>query len=313
MLAFPENRSTLERAMLEVQPTFAHLPVDHVRTVASGVRARFAHNRGVKRLAARSWSRAVRQRRSPSVLARRAVGRPVLRTLGWARLRSLLVTAIEVPADTAAAIGALGLEVESGYAVVEAGGLIAIRSRDRRFAALDGTTVSSAGGTLLVSGPGTGGGVVDTGDVGSVDDDGIDVDGPAASRLQLGAASLLGASLERALRESPYVALARVSAGEGAPHATIEIDRAACGAWAAAHKLHYTTFTSLVGIDEVGTLIAGEVARLAPSVASHDLLHQPLQQGRDITRTRTTVHRRLNPAGADPAPAAHAEPASALE
>jgi hypothetical protein len=237
----------------------------------------------------------------------------VLRTLGWARLRSLLVTAIEVPADTAAAIGALGLEVESGYAVVEAGGLIAIRSRDRRFAPLDGTTVSSAGGTLLVSGPGTGGGVVDTGDVGSVDDDGIDVDGPAASRLQLGAASLLGASLERALRESPYVALARVSAGEGAPHATIEIDRAACGAWAAAHKLHYTTFTSLVGIDEVGTLIAGEVARLAPSVASHDLLHQPLQQGRDITRTRTTVHRRLNPAGADPAPAAHAEPASAIE
>ena len=71
VLAFPENRSTVERAMLEVQPTFAHLPVDHVRGVASGVRARFARNRGVKRLARRSWPRAVRQAASPSVVARR--------------------------------------------------------------------------------------------------------------------------------------------------------------------------------------------------------------------------------------------------
>ena len=156
-----------------------------------------------------------------------------------------------------------------------------------------------------MSGPGTGGVVVDTGDVGRVDAAGFDVDGPTASGIQLGSSSLLGASLERELRESPFVALARVSARDGVPHAAIEIDRAACGAWAAAHGLHFTTFASLVGLDEVGTLIAGEVARLAPSVVSHDLLHQPMQQGREhhadsYDRTPTAYSGRRPPGAGRP-------------
>jgi hypothetical protein len=152
-----------------------------------------------------------------------------------------------------------------------------------------------------------------TGDVGRADGTMFEIDGPVASTLHLGDTTLLAAAVERRLRQSPFIALAVVSATGGVTHAAIEVDRAAVSAWAADRGLHFTTYSSLVGLAEVEALVAEEVSRLAAEVASHDLLHRPLQQGRDITRTRTTVHRRPNTAGAADAPTALAEQASALE
>jgi long-chain acyl-CoA synthetase len=239
------------------------------------------------------------------------IGNPVLRTLGWNNLRSLVVTSIEVPPEIAATIASLGLDVEQGYAVVEAG-LVGVRRRDSGFSPLDGATVSERDGILAVRSPVAESEML-TGDVGRAGGATFDVEGPAASRLTVGDTTILAAAVERKLRQSPFIALAIVTADRGVIHASIEVDRVAVSAWAADRGLHFTTYSSLVRLAEVEALVADEVARLTTEVASHDLLHRPLQQGRDITRTRTTVHRRPNAAGAEDAPAALAEPASALE
>lgn len=332
VLAYPENASTIDRAVLEVQPTFAHMPIESVRQAAATIRVRLSRNRGVKRLVARWWERsahgAVRAGREPSRRAVGIVGSPALRTLGWDKLRSLVVTCVSVPAEIADTLAALGCVVESGYGVVDTG-LVGI-GRGGSFAPLDGTTVDGVDGVLNVNGPAlatgsndgggadiassaTGGGIL-TGDLGQVDGDRFVVNGPVTSTLALAdGRSVVAASIESRLRESPYVALAVVTAPDGVPHAAIEIDRLRVGEWAATRKLSFTTLSTLVALSEVRTLIADEVARLASDVASHDLLHRPLQQGRDITRTRTTVRRRLDPVGVNGAPTTRAEQPSAVE
>lgn len=319
VLAYPESASTVDRAILEVQPTFAHLPIELVRQATATIRSRLHRNRGVKRLVARWWERAanqaVRAGREPSRHAVRFVGTPALRTVGWDRLGSLVVTCVAVPVEIAGTLAALGRVVDSGYGVVETG-LVGI-GRGGSFTPLAGTTVSTTDGVLTVAGPALArpsDGAVLTNDLGRVENGRFVVTGPAASTLTLAdGSSVVAASIEGRLRESPYVALAVVSAPDGAPHAALEIDRIAVGDWAAARNLSYTTLTTLVALPEVRTLIADEVARLATEVATHDLLQRPLQQGRDITRTRTTVHGRLHPVGAHEAPSPRAEQPSAVE
>jgi long-subunit acyl-CoA synthetase (AMP-forming) len=122
------------------------------------------------------------------------------------------------------------------------------------------------------------------------------------------------AAIERALRDSPYIALAFVSASNGVLHADVAIDRNGVSSWAAERRLPFTTLSSLVRLDEVRQLIADEVALLAPDVVHHDLLNRPLQQGREITRTGKTIHGGPNTTtDAGPAPVPRNEAASAIE
>jgi long-chain acyl-CoA synthetase len=319
VLAYPEDEATIERATLEVQPTFLHLPVERLGQATEALQVRLRRNRGIKRLVARWWERsteaAVRAGEPASGLSRRVVGRPALRTLGWNQLRSLLVTGVAVPSRLADTLAALGLTVESGYGVVEAGGLVAIgrAGGERPMTPLEGTSVVEREGVLVVTGPGlasaTDGSVaagaeagVATGDLGRVDSDGVVVIGPAGSAMDLpDGGRVVAADLERRLRESPFVGLALVERrdrDDGGVFAAIEIDQPTVREWAAERGLPFTTFASLVALDEVRAVVADEVARLAPEVDHHELVPRPLQVGRDITRVRTTVYTR--PPASDP-------------
>jgi long-chain acyl-CoA synthetase len=332
VLAYPEDTATIERATLEVQPTFLHLPVERLAQATEALNVRLRRNRGVKRLVARWWERstaaAVGAGQPPSGLSRRVVGRPALRTLGWNELRSLLVTGVAVPGRLADTLAALGLTVESGYGVVEAGGLVAIgrAGGERPMVPLQGTSIVERDGVLVASGPGLasstdGSATVDagaeagvtTGDLGRVDQDGVTVVGPAGSAMVLpDGRQVVAADVERRLRESPFVGLALVESREGVEgadggvFAAIEIDQPTVREWAAERGLPFTTFASLVALDEVKAVVADEVARLAPEVDHHELVPRPLQAGRDITRIRTTVYTR------PPSPASFEE-ASTLE
>jgi long-chain acyl-CoA synthetase len=303
VLAYPEDASTVERATLEVRPTFLHLPVGRLRQADEQLQVRLRRNRGVKRMVARWWARAtgaaVRAGQPPSRLSRRLVGRPALRTLGWNDLRSLIVTGVAVPGRLADTLAALGLSVESGYGVVEAGGLLAIgrAGGQRPLVPLDGTSIVERDGVLAVTGPGlatAAGNTVSSGDLGSAGPDGIVVVGPAGSTIDLpGDRRVVAAEVERRLRESSYVSLALVDGRDDGIHAAIEIDQPAVRDWAAERGLPFTTYASMVALDEVRSLIADEVARLAPDVDHHELVPRPLQVGRHITRLRTTVYGRF--------------------
>jgi long-chain acyl-CoA synthetase len=303
VLAFPENASTVSRALLEIQPTFIHVSADGVRETAAAVVERFAGNRGIKRLVARRWRRTVREGNRPSSWSRPFVANRVRRTLGLANLRSLVVTSAPVPGHAVAVLDSLGVDIESGYAVLEAGGLVAVGAPGGRFRPLAGTTVGARDGILVVEGSAA---VTITDDRGDVDGGTFEVRGPDASALEVGGGERLATEVEAALRESPYLLAALASAGDDGIHALVEVDRLAVGAWAARRGHHFTTLSSLVAIDEVRALIAGEVARLAPDVTSHELLQRRLQQGAEITRTRTTVHRR-DPAPSRPIPPTRSE------
>jgi long-subunit acyl-CoA synthetase (AMP-forming) len=251
---------------------------------------------------ARWWKRsagaAVREGKPPSGLSRRLVGRPALGTLGWNELRSLIVTGVAVPTRLADTLAALGLTVESGYGVVEAGGLLAIgrAGGERPLVPLDGTSIVERDGVLAVSGPALAtdaGDAVSTGDLGSAGPDGIVVVGPEGSTIDLpGDRRVVSAEVERRLRESPYVSLALVDGRDDGIHAAVEIDQPAVRDWAAERGLPFTTYASMVALDEVRSLIADEVARLAPDVDHHELVPRPLQVGRDVTRLRTTMYGR---------------------
>ena len=310
VLAYPENSSTIAQSILEVRPTFLHLPVERARAASASVHARFRRNRGLKRLVARWWNRsaanAVESGGTPSRLAVRVVGRPALRSLGWDNLRSLLITGSRVPLDVLVTLQALGAPVLGGYATVESGLVAAGTPRTTAgLAVLDGVSVSLRDDELVVTGDGIGAGeltaspsgveysdAVSTGDAVGLGDGTVLVRGPRRSTMATpDGGVVLTAEVEASLRDSPYIALASVRVADGLLRADIEIDFDSASDWAAERNLHFTTFSSLVGLDEVRSLIADEVARLAAAVEHHDLLISPFQQGRDITRTRSIIQR----------------------
>lgn len=310
VLAYPENASTIEQSVLEVRPTFLHLPVERVRAASASVHARFRRNRGVKRLVARWWDRsaadAVQSGGNPSRVAVRIVGQPALGSLGWDNLRSLLITGSRVPLDVLVTLQALGAPVLGGYATVETGLVAAGTPRTTTgLAVLDGVSVSLRDDELVVAGDGIGAGEltappsgldysdsVSTGDAVALGDGTVLVRGPRQSTMATpDGRTVLTAEVEASLRDSPYIALASVRVADGLLRAEIEIDFDSVSDWAAERNLHFTTFSSLVGLDEVRSLIADEVARLAAAVEHHDLLISPFQQGRDITRTRSIIQR----------------------
>jgi long-chain acyl-CoA synthetase len=318
VLAYPETPATYGRAVREIQPTFAHLPVDHLRGIAAGVHHRFRRNSGLKRPVASWWRRsalaAAEQHRWPGALSRFVVGRPVLRTLGLSRLRAAIVTGENAPSDVLVTLTALGLRVRTGYASVEAG-LVAIGEPvgDRHLVPIGATSVTVVDGRLAIDAVGVarcyldgspiaraGERAVDTGDLGEVHADGFVVVGPAASVMPSSDGTpVVAADLERRLRDSPYIGHAVVTVGERI-HADIAIDRDAVADWATDAGLTFTTLVTLVALEPVRQLLAAEVDRLLPEVEHHDLLNRPLQQGREITRTGRVIYRGQRPAGVDP-------------
>lgn len=296
VLAYPENPSTIGQSILEVRPTFLHVPVDRVRAASATIHGRFSRNSGFKGLVAKLWNRMafepIRRGDSASGVALRVVGRPAQKSLGWENLRSLLVTGSRVPLDVLATMQALGVPVRGGYATVETGLIAAgVPRTSAGLELLDGINATIEGDRLSITGDGleTGG---FTGDLGRVDGGAVVVRGPERSMVERSDGSkVLAAEVEATLRDSPYIALAAVRRGELGLRADIEVDFDSVSDWAAERKLHFTTFSSLVANEAVRALIADEVARLATDVAHHNLLMSPFQQGQSITRTRS-IHQR---------------------
>lgn len=332
VLAYPEAASTVMTSSLEIRPTFAHVSVDRLRAAAASVQGRLRRNRGLKRALAAWWRRSalerVRNGRPPSRLATRLVGRPALGSIGWDNLRLVLVAGDNVSADVLETMAALGLKVYNAYAVTEAG-IVAVGrpGEGRGLPTIDGVAVSELDSQLVITSdgmglsygdgtplPDTAGGGLLSGDVGRVRDTTVVVDGPVTSRVAFdGTSTVLLADVERRLRDSPYVTASVVRVDDAGLHADIQIDGDAVGEWASQRSLIFTTFSSLAELDEVESLIADEVARLAPDVVHHDLLRSPLQQGRDITRTGRSIYGRLRPGGTSRASTEHDESTAAVE
>ncbi len=250
VLAYPETPATYGRAVREIQPTYAHMPVDHLRGIAADVHHRFRRNSGLKKPIASWWHRsafaAARQHRWPGSLSRFVVGRPVLRSLGLSRLRAAIVTGENAPTDVLVTMTALGLRVRTGYALVEAG-LVAIGEPigDMQLTPVGATSVTASDGRLVVDAVGlarchldgsplarVGARAIDTSDLGELRSGGFVVVGPAASvTVGSGGTPVVAADLERRLRDSPYIGHAVVTVGERI-HADIAIDRDAVADWA---------------------------------------------------------------------------------
>ena len=134
-----------------------------------------------------------------------------------------------------------------------------------------------------MSGPGTGGVVVDTGDVGRVDAAGGSTSTVPPLRVSSSAAHRCSDPRSSVPCANPRTSRSPACRhGEGEPSRRDRdrprrVRRLGGRPRSALHDLRLARRASA----RSGTLIAGEVARLAPSVVSHDLLHQPLQQGRE--------------------------------
>jgi long-chain acyl-CoA synthetase len=141
-----------------------------------------------------------------------------------------------------------------------------------------------------------------TGDAGYVDDDGhLVVIDRAKDVLHTPDGTMFSpAFIENKLKFSPYVEEAVIfggtsGAGGGGADITaiVTIDASTVGTWAERNKLTYTTYTDLAGKDEVGRLLADEIARAnedlpgAIQVRRFLLLHKAFDPDDDeITRTR---------------------------
>lgn len=314
VLAFPEDPATLDQAIREVQPTFAHFPIAQLRDTAAELHGQLRRNRGIKRWVSNWWERVAYRRTAdggkPSSLSRRVVGAPALRSIGWSRLRALLVTGSAVPNDVLVTLSAFGAPVRSGYAVTEAG-LVAVGDAQHGTAltTLPGVTATETGGEVVLErvdlalgylaedGYSPIGPTFATGDLGDVDDGTVAIVGPLASSAQLAdGTQVVTAQIERRIMDSPYVALALVSVRQGQLVAELLVDAGSVSQWATQRGLSYTTLASLVALDEVQALIAGELTSAAPEVRHHTLLDRPPLLGQTVTRVGTSIH---GPPGAE--------------
>jgi long-chain acyl-CoA synthetase len=139
-----------------------------------------------------------------------------------------------------------------------------------------------------------GDGWLHTGDAGYLDGEHLVVIDRQADVLRLPDGSRFSCTfIENKLKFSPYVEEAVAFHASSGITAMVCIDPATVGAWADRTRLGYTTYTDLAGREEVGELLAEEIARAnadlpeAIRIRRFVLLHKQLDPDDDeITRTR---------------------------
>jgi long-chain acyl-CoA synthetase len=204
------------------------------------------------------------------------VGRFVAGKLGVRRLRRIVIAGGPVAARDARFFWSLGLPVLETYGQAElAGPVLAQTSLD------DAGTVGRAlpgvewriekDGALAISNPAVGdGGWHATGDLAEDAGDGrVRVRGRREDVVRAGGEDVIVAGLEAALCDSAYIRRSVVALlKDDALTAIVEVDQDAAAMWASERDIHFSTYGSLVALQEIHDLISDEVAAANERIGS---------------------------------------------
>lgn len=297
----PENPELFAETVYEVAPTYVCQPprffekfaAQMIVTIETGSRLKRAAYRAAMRV-----GRAVTEHRyrgagpplhlrAAYALARALVLVPLLRQIGYHRVRHAHTGSAPVPPEVASLWHAWGMDLRIIYGLTESGGIVTAQYDAFPVPADIGCCLRrpewecrvAEDGELLFRGPSnflgywqrpdaTAETIVDgwlrTGDV-------VEAGGEGRFRLidrkkdlviTSGGKSLSPQQIENQLKASPYVSEAVILA-EGRKYVTalLELDDATVSDWCRARGVTYTSYGDLVARPEVVTLIDGEVAR----------------------------------------------------
>jgi long-chain acyl-CoA synthetase len=299
----PEHVERFAETTLEVAPTYALQPPRFYEKFAAQLLVTLETSSRLKRgtyhlamkIARRVVKRRWENRRVPphlqiaSFLAQKIVFVPLLRQIGYHRLRLPYAGSASMPPEVAAVWQAWGLDLRIAYGLTECCGISVVQmspfSDPRSIGVTPGggwEAELAEDGELVVRGPGnfvgywnmgddTSAALVDgwlqTGDVAEMDADGVIrlIDRKKDIVITSGGKSLSPQQIENELKASPYVSEAIVIA-ERRKYVTalLELDDLTVQEWARNTSLLYGSFAELVARPEVEALI-GEHVELANS------------------------------------------------
>ena len=330
---FGEDGEDLARTIFEVGPTVLFTVPRYLQKFASQALVAVQNAGGLKRrvydLAMRlgrrharaHWEgRASRLGRVAYALARAAAFRPLLNKVGFDALTLVISGGAPLPPETMALWQIWGVNVCEIYGQTEEAGAIITGQRERFPRPGDVGTVApgwelklAQSGEILIRGEHVfeeywgnpaatrevrgDDGWLRTGDVGAWADGRLRlVDRARDFIVTAGGKTLAPATIENALRASPYVAEVAVF-GHARKYLTalIEIDYDTVADWASAHDIAYTGFTSLAEHPRVRALIGTEVDRANTLLARVEQVKafrilpkalDPEEEGEPVTPTR---------------------------
>ena len=330
---FGEDGEDLTRTIFEVAPTVLFTVPRYLQKFASralvAVQSGSRPKRLVYDLAMRAGRRRVRARwegrgggsgRLSYALARALAFRPLLNKLGFDALDLVISGGAPLPPETMALWQIWGVNVCEIYGQTEEAGAIITGQRERFPRPGDVGTLGPGwelkladSGEILIRGEHVfesywgneaatrevraEDGWLHTGDVGEWKDGRLRlIDRARDFIVTAGGKTLAPASIENALRASPYVAEVAVF-GHARKYLTalVEIDYDTVADWARAHDIAYTGFTSLAGHPRVEALIGAEVARANTLLARVEQIKafrilpkalDPEEEGEPVTPTR---------------------------
>lgn len=312
-LNFPEGVDTALADMAELQPSIVQAPPRLWATLRSGIELALKDATPFQRRAVRAATG--EGGAAPGFLADRLVRAPLRRRMGLDGARLCLSVGAPCHPDLARWFARLGVDLWDVYGTAEAGGAVAatplgLQAGPMRF--LPGIEASlGESGELRLRAPDLGGDWIRTGDRAVGGEGGVVA---SRGRLAHGWSGPDGAfdpfEREQALRASPYVADAFVSAGgDGALRATILLDFEHVARFAQDGGIPFTHVRSLAEAAEVRALIDRLVADVnrafgAPTIESTHLFARAVAMGDPELGPMMSLRRhRMGPPGRDAAPA----------
>jgi long-chain acyl-CoA synthetase len=330
---FGEDAEDLARTIFEVAPTVLFTVPRYLQKFASRALVAVQSASRPKRLVY-DWAMRVGRRhvrahwegraggtgRLAYALARAVAFRPLLNKLGFDALELVISGGAPLPPETMALWQIWGVNVCEIYGQTEEAGAIITGQRERFPRPGDVGTLGPGwelkladSGEILIRGEHVfesywgneaatrevraEDGWLHTGDVGEWKDGRLRlIDRARDFIVTAGGKTLAPASIENALRASPYVAEVAVF-GQARKYLTalVEIDYDTVADWARAHDIAYTGFTSLAEHPRVEALIGAEVARANTLLARVEQIKafrilpkalDPEEEGEPVTPTR---------------------------
>jgi len=330
---FGEDAEDLTRTIFEVAPTVLFTVPRYLQKFASRALVAVQSASRPKRLVY-DWAMRVGRRhvrahwegrasgtgRLAYALARAVAFRPLLNKLGFDALELVISGGAPLPPETMALWQMWGVNVCEIYGQTEEAGAIITGQRERFPRPGDVGTLGPGwelkladSGEILIRGEHVfesywgneaatrevraADGWLHTGDVGEWKDGRLRlIDRARDFIVTAGGKTLAPASIENALRASPYVAEVAVF-GQARKYLTalVEIDYDTVADWARAHDIAYTGFTSLAEHPRVEALIGAEVTRANTLLARVEQIKafrilpkalDPEEEGEPVTPTR---------------------------
>jgi long-chain acyl-CoA synthetase len=253
---FPESRQTVLEDAREIAPTSFAGPPRVWQLLHNAVVTRMERTGGLRgRLYARALARG-------GALDRALVVKPLLRFLGFDRVRFAASFGAPASPEVAAFFARLGVFIRDLYSFTEAGGPVLLSAAGGSAALpLDGVGCRLGPDRELFVRPRGCAHWVATGDLASASGEGFRIEGRLRDAIPLGGGRLLApARIESALKRSPYIREALVTGGRaGGLTALVQIDADTVGIWAERQRLQFTTFRSLTEHADVRRLVEGIV------------------------------------------------------